>query len=163
MNQDSKSLTPVIGNEPRVLILGTLPGKESLRLNQYYANPRNLFWKIIYDIFLEQPDSDYGKKTQFAKLNKIAIWDVCEKAVRKTSLDSDIKNEKPNKINKLLKEYPSIKRIVFNGRKAEKLYDRYFNRFRYLEYYTFLSTSPANTRHSYEAKFNCWKFIVSGL
>jgi G:T/U-mismatch repair DNA glycosylase len=40
-------LDPVVTDASRVLILGTLPGDESLRMQQYYANSRNQFWSIL--------------------------------------------------------------------------------------------------------------------
>ena len=46
-----KSMNPIISKKSKVLILGSMPGEMSLELNQYYANPKNHFWPIIYDIF----------------------------------------------------------------------------------------------------------------
>ena len=90
LNDYSESFTAIVGDSPEILILGTLPGKESLRANEYYANQRNAFWKIIYSLFNTNLEFDYDKKTEFVKKNKIALWDVCQKAVRPSSLDSDI-------------------------------------------------------------------------
>ena len=88
--------------------------------------------------------------------NNIAIWDVCDSAIRKGSLDSAITKETPNKIDELIKEYPSISTIAFNGQKAANLYDKYFSKFENINYITLLSTSPANAKYSFEEKLNDW-------
>jgi hypoxanthine-DNA glycosylase len=155
-----KSFNPILGEQPDVLILGSLPGKESLRIQQYYGNTRNAFWKILFALFNEKLEDDYTVKREFLERNKIALWDVCMYAERKSSLDSDIKNELPNSIESLLKSKPSIKVIGFNGKKTEQLYDKYFERFEEIEYHTLLSTSPANARYSFEEKLNNWKSIL---
>ncbi len=156
----SESFLPIVGDSPRILVLGTLPGKESLRANEYYANSRNLFWKILYGLFNTPLDTDYRKKIEFLKKNRIAIWDVCKKAMRQSSLDSDITEEKPNSLTHWLEMHSTIETIVFNGQKAEKLYNKYFERIENMNYFTLLSTSPANASYSYERKISDWEILT---
>ncbi|CAM1345553.1 DNA-deoxyinosine glycosylase [Tenacibaculum amylolyticum] len=155
-----KSFAPIIGNNPKILILGTLPGKESLRLQQYYGHPRNAFWKILFSLFKEEEHNDYEEKVAFLKRNKIALWDVCMAANRKSSLDVDIKNEEPNAIISLLERHPSIRVVGFNGQKAEQLYKRYFSKREDINYHTLLSTSPANATYTFSEKLTNWKTIL---
>ena len=152
-----QSFDPIIGKNPKILILGTMPGKESLRQQQYYGHPRNAFWKILSSIFEVPFSNEYQEKKMFVKKHNIVIWDVCKFADRKSSLDSDIKNEIPNAIGDLIERNPTIQRIGFNGQKAASLYDKYVNRISEIQYFTLLSTSPANARFSFEEKKNDWK------
>lgn len=39
---------PVADSKTKFLILGTLPGPESLETGQYYKKNSNCFWKIVY-------------------------------------------------------------------------------------------------------------------
>jgi hypoxanthine-DNA glycosylase len=39
------SFAPIADSRSKVLIMGTIPGKESLKMNVYYAHPQNAFWK----------------------------------------------------------------------------------------------------------------------
>ncbi len=136
-----------------------MPGKESLRLQQYYAHPRNLFWKLLCSLFNETLPSNYEKKLSLLDKNQIALWDVCDTAFRETSLDSDIKNESPNDIYRFIQTHPTLKTIAFNGQKAEKLYNKYFSRIDKINYYTLLSTSPANASFSFQDKLDNWKTV----
>ena len=155
----SASFPPVVGETPRVLILGTLPGQESLRQQQYYAHPRNAFWKILFQIFKKEFTTDYAKRLIFLMENKIALWDICRLGTRKGSLDSAIKHEIPNEIPLLIKNHPSIKNVFFNGKKAEQLFGKYFEREARFTYTTLLSTSPANARYHYAQKLKNWRQI----
>jgi hypothetical protein len=38
---------PIASSQAQVLILGTLPGRFSIDLGEYYANPLNAFWRIM--------------------------------------------------------------------------------------------------------------------
>ena len=42
-NEVRTSLGPVVGVDPTVLIVGSMPGEESLRRQEYYAHPQNQF------------------------------------------------------------------------------------------------------------------------
>ena len=158
-----KSFPPVIGDDPKVLILGTLPGKPSLRIQQYYGNPRNAFWKIIYALWDEPLDDTYEQRTIFLKAKQIAIWDVCHTAERKSSLDADISAEVPNPLGTFLAEQPSIKLVTFNGQKAAKLYNKHFTHLGTVAYQTLLSTSPANASYSFDQKLDDWRILLDYL
>ena len=123
-----KGLQPVIGSNPRILILGTLPGDESLRKQEYYGNPRNMFWKVMSGILEEPAPMQYAEKVEYLKRHGIALWDVLNAADREGSLDSNIRNEEFNDIEGLITGHPSIEVIATNGGKAEKSFRKYLRR-----------------------------------
>ena len=45
--KNCKSFKPSVGNNSKILILGSMPGVKSLEMCQYYAYPQNRFWKIL--------------------------------------------------------------------------------------------------------------------
>jgi len=152
----SQSFPPLIGKEARVLILGSLPGKESLRKQEYYAHPRNAFWPILFQLFAGQFSTAYQARVDFAKSQHVALWDVCQSAIRPGSLDANISKVSANDIDGVLKNNPSITHVAFNGQKAAQLYDKYFERQAHLSYACLLSTSPANASYSFEQKLANW-------
>lgn len=111
---------PIVDNNTKVLILGTLPGPLSLQTGEYYKNPNNAFWKIIYGLYDLTPPNQYNEKCNFLIKHYIGIWDVIGSANRNTHSDADIKNPIPNDFNAFFKKYPNISGIVFNGQPAEK-------------------------------------------
>ncbi len=152
-----QSLPPISDSKSKILILGTMPGEESISKQEYYAHPRNLFWKIIAEITGNELPINYSQKKELLLKENIAIWDVCEICQRKGSLDSEIIDETPNDLEVFLKDRPLIKTIGFNGNKAANLFDKYFNRKTDFKYFVLPSTSPANASISWEKKLDRWK------
>ena len=146
-----------------MLVLGTLPGEESLRQVRYYAHPRNLFWPIIHALFGETPSADYEERLAFVRARRIALWDVCAMAERRASLDTEIKREVPNTIHQLLDANPNIAAVAFNGGTARRLYDRHFARRAHLAYLPLPSTSPAHASLGFAEKLARWQPLREAL
>lgn len=111
-------LPPLADNNSRFLVLGTIPGAESLRRQEYYADSSNHFWRIMKELFQIDPNASYAmRKTELLKRG-VALWDVLASCSRKGSLDRAIRNEVPNDLELFLREHQVIERIFFNGGKA---------------------------------------------
>jgi hypoxanthine-DNA glycosylase len=146
-----------------VLVLGTLPGEESLRRREYYAHPRNLFWPIVFALFDASVPDGYDERVRFLQERGIALWDVVESGQRTASADSTIRAEVPNAIPELLEAHPNIRAVAFNGGGARRLYDRHFDRRPTLAYLALPSTSPAYARIGFAAKLVQWRALREAL
>lgn len=150
-----QSLPPIIDDNSEILILGTMPGKESLRSKEYYASPNNSFWKIVKKLFNSDMEfNDYEEKLSCLLEHKIALWDTLHFCERESSLDSDIKEESYNNIDDLLVRYPRIKKIVFNGKKAANYYKAQ------LPFSIAYSTSNACAKKT-EEKIQNWENVLT--
>lgn len=85
-----RSFPPIASPGSWVLILGTMPGKVSLREQQYYAHPQNLFWRITAEILGFDATSAYPLRVSSLKDHGVALWDVLQSCTRESSLDADI-------------------------------------------------------------------------
>ena len=146
-----------------MLVLGTLPGEESLRRREYYAHPRNLFWPIVFGLFGASPPADYQDRLRFVVERGIALWDVCGSAERLASADTAIRAEMPNAIPELLQSHPAIGAVAFNGSTARRLHDRHFARRPDLIYLALPSTSPAHARLGFAEKLARWSALRQAL
>lgn len=118
------SLEPVIDGGSRTLILGSLPGIDSLRLRRYYSNPRNEFWRILATAYRTDIPDEYEDRVTFLLTRGLALWDVLQAARREGSLDPAIRDETPHDFEDFFSKYPGIVAIAFNGIKAEQLFRR---------------------------------------
>ncbi len=116
-----RSFDPITPAGCRCLILGSMPGTASLDADQYYAHPRNGFWKILQSIFGGNIKS-YPQRLQILENSKIALWDTLKYCHRPGSLDANIDKASVecNDFYTLLRQYPTIELIGFNGKAAEK-------------------------------------------
>ena len=154
------SFPPFVNATTEILILGTMPGIASLEKQEYYAHPRNNFWKIIYTLLNSLPIAEnFEEKISLLQNHKIGLWDVLENCERKGSLDIHIKNHKENNFEMLLEEFSGITKIVFNGKESHKYFFKKFGQIKGITYYVMPSTSPANTM-SFEKKLEIWSIIL---
>ena len=151
------SFAPIADFQSKVLILGTMPGKESLRMNEYYAHPQNAFWKIIFGLYNVPFTTNYQVKKELLLKNGIALWDVLRNCERSSSLDTDIKQEIPNDLRTFLITHPAISKIFFNGKGAAKFFSKYFADIS-LANEALPSTSPAHAV-KWEQKLAIWQII----
>lgn len=162
-------LPPIIREDSRILILGTLPGEMSLRLQQYYGDPNNQFWNVLSEVYGEVISPDWSGRVEFLHRNGLALWDVLRSAERMGSLDSAIKNEVANDFADLLMTHPSLRAIVFNGGNSQKLFRRHVERSLAVAAKASLpkinlpSTSPTPGKYvpPFEEKVSRWKILRS--
>ena len=157
-------LPPILPRRVRVLILGSLPGAESLRRQQYYAHPANAFWFVMGHLCGFDAHAPYRQRVSALKRAGVAVWDVLAQAHRRGSADSaiDTHTERPNPIGPLL-AHPTP--IGFNGTKALTAFRRHILPTltpQIQEGLTLLSlpsTSPAHATLSKEAKLHAWTLL----
>jgi double-stranded uracil-DNA glycosylase len=158
-----RSFPPVSDPDARVLILGSIPGKESLRQQQYYAHPANAFWKIMGELVDAQPRLPYAQRLQALIAAHIALWDVLKSCERESSLDSHIRAEQANDFASFFKRHPHIRHVFFNGAKAEQSFKKFVmeeQALPALEFHRLPSTSPAHAGMRYAEKLELWKAII---
>ena len=138
----------------------------SLDMQQYYAHPQNAFWKLIAAIFRADGSLSYGRRVQLLTANRIALWDVLAAAERPGSLDSSIVHASAlaNDFAAFFRAHPRIRRVFFNGRKAEQMYRRFAlpkigPDFPHIRYECLPSTSPAHAGMTFAKKLGRWRRI----
>jgi TDG/mug DNA glycosylase family protein len=166
MSPVSVGFAPISGSSARVLILGSLPGEESLRRQQYYAHPRNVFWQIMGDLVGAAPELPYAARIEALIANGVAVWDVCAAAYRSGSLDSsiDLKSVNANDFQSFFARHPRLSLVCFNGTKASALYDARVMPslsadMKRIRYTVLPSTSPAHASVPYESKRSAWEIV----
>jgi len=155
---------PIENPNATVLILGSMPGKESLRVGQYYAHRRNAFWHIMGDLIGAEPILPYEERIQKLRSAGIALWDVLASCTRLGSLDADIEADSicPNNFATFFLKHPYITHVYFNGSLAEQSFKMYVLPSlgsMSLHYQRLPSTSPANASFRYEKKLESWQAI----
>src|ERR1700722_14921698 len=136
---------PVIDGNAELLILGSFPSVQSLATRQYYGNPRNAFWPITGELFSFDAAAPYEIRLAALQSAGVAVWDVLHRCRRAGSSDAkfDTKSLVANDFGQLFSTHPSITRVCFNGRAAERLYARLVDVDAAVEYELLPSTSPA--------------------
>ena len=165
MHRVENILPPIVDESTKVLIVGSMPGVQSLEKQQYYGNPRNHCWPIISMLFQVNVPNDYDERIQLIRTHNIGLWDVISHCERKGSLDSAIKNEVPNDFQMLFETYPQIECILFNGTKAYDVFRKKvgFHVLGERKYFKMPSTSPVPGKHiqTFEEKIKSYEILLN--
>jgi hypoxanthine-DNA glycosylase len=163
----SVGFPPIARDDARVLILGSLPGAESLRRRQYYAQPRNHFWRIMDALYGASPALPYEERAAVLVAHGIALWDVCAAAFRVGSLDAAIEGDtiEVNDFASFYAAHPRVARVCCNGTTSAELYRRRVlptlpSPWGALAPVRLPSTSPAHAAMSFEQKLERWRELL---
>jgi len=149
---------PLVFKDSKVLILGSFPSIDSFEKSFYYAHPRNQFWKILSELS-SYPINNRDQKIWLLKVSKIALWDMVKNCTRDSSLDSSLEEIEVNNLAAFLEEHPSIEKIAFTGRLAERLFKMHFD---YLEIESVYLPSPSSAyaKMSFEQKLEKYRALL---
>jgi len=157
---------PLARPDARVLVLGSMPSRESLARRQYYAHPRNAFWPIMTRLFGLQ-SGDYADRAAELMAHGVAVWDVLRTCRRPGSLDSAIDEAsiETNDFAAFFAAHANIRRVFFNGAKAESVYRRRVvptldGAAAAISLIRLPSTSPAHASLDLEAKTKAWRVLA---
>jgi hypoxanthine-DNA glycosylase len=152
-------LAPVIVPDTRILILGSFPGAASLAARQYYAHPRNQFWKLVGALVDEDLYSlPYDERLPRLLAHRFGLWDVLAACEREGSLDSAIRKPAANDFDRLRHLCPVLETVGFNGQASGK----FAPQFEQAGYRTVVlpSSSPAHMAITFEQKLAVWRRLM---
>ena len=166
----SRGFPPIVGDNPRVLILGSLPSVRSIEQQQYYAHPTNKFWPIMGRVIGAGPELKYQDRLDVLRSRGVALWDTLAASVREGSLDSNIDHStaQSNDFAAFFASYTTIRLIAFNGHESEKSFRRYVDSdaavtLPAVDRVRLPSTSAANAAMTLEQKVKAWSVLAQYL
>src|SRR5262249_39247907 len=161
-----ESFPPIASEKSKVLILGSMPGEVSLKARQYYAHPRNAFWRIMGELFGAEPALPYEERVLRLQSAGVALWDTLQACVRPDSLDASITDEVVNDFPAFFAKHPAITHVFFNGGKSEAVFRRHALPSLANARRVFMrlpSTSPAHAGMPFEKKVQKWSAVKIAL
>jgi len=150
------SFAPVTDARTRLLVLGSLPGEQSLAAQRYYANPRNQFWRLIGAVIdVDLVPLPYDERLATLLRHRVGLWDVVGSALRPGSLDGAIRAHEANPLAELAAGLPELRAIAFNGGTSARLGVKELGADAPFALVPLPSSSPALTL-AFEAKLERW-------
>ncbi len=155
---------PVVDQRTRLLVLGSLPGEQSLLRNEYYGNRQNKFWELLGVVVdLDLRSLNYAARLAALQEHGIGLWDVIAEAERAGSLDAAICNASHNALAELVETLPNLRAIGFNGGTAARLGRKQLQATAArLSLIDLPSSSPAHTI-GFEPKLRVWRQLSQYL
>lgn len=162
MSERKSSFAPVVAGNTRLLVLGSLPGEESLASARYYANPRNQFWLLIGGVIRRDlTPLPYEARLEALLAAGVGLWDTVASAIRSGSLDAAIRDHASNDVAALAATLPELRAIAFNGGRSAALGLKLMAGSRY-DLVPLPSSSPAYTLPLAE-KHKAWARLANYL
>ena len=162
-SQRKRCFDPVVDAGTRVLILGSLPGEQSLARGEYYGNRQNRFWHLVSAVFgRDLVPLDYPARLAALQALGVGLWDVVAEAERPGSLDASIRAPAGNDLQGLVARLPALEVIAFNGGTAARLGAKVLSGV--AERYKIVrlpSSSPAHTM-AFAEKLQAWGKLKLG-
>ena len=159
-----QGLPPVIARTTRLVVLGSFPGAASLAARQYYAHPRNQFWRLLSALWgVDLVALSYPRRLAVLRERGLGLWDVYASCVREGSLDSSIEDAELNELASLRRRAPALRAVAHNG--GESARSMRITAAFGLPVVRLPSTSPANASWSFERKLAAWRaaFLSAGV
>lgn len=157
MTERKASFAPVVDAGTSILILGSLPGEASLAAAQYYANPRNQFWRLVSAVIgLDLVQLEYDARLEHLRAHGIGLWDSIGSATRPGSLDTAIRNVEANPLAMLVSTLPALRCVAFNGAKSASIGGPQLAGMGEFTALRLPSSSPAHATLTFEAKLEQW-------
>jgi hypoxanthine-DNA glycosylase len=158
-----RNFPPVVRADTRLLLLGSLPGAVSLAKAQYYAHPRNQFWRLVGAVIgRDLAAMDYEARLAALLDARIGLWDTVAAATRDGSLDAAIRLHEASDLAALVGALPDLGAIGFNGGTSAKIGRRQLGPRPGLALIDLPSSSPAYTV-PFESKFAAWRALAAWL
>lgn len=148
---------PVYNKDSKLLILGSFPSVKSRKVDFYYGNKQNRFWKTVCSFFEENIPETREDKIDFLLSHNIALWDIVTECEIEGSKDSTIKNFKIAGLEKVLQN-SKISFIILNGSTAFEIFKKNYGNID-INYEKLPSTSPANPTFKSEVWFDTLRRI----
>lgn len=120
--EEAIGFPPLMCETPKILVLGTIPGKGSINAGEYYYDGSNRLWKVLSSITGEPVPTNYNDKKTLLARHGIVLWDYYHKVIRIDSSDNGIISGEPNNIPQFLANNPTIKTVAILGFGKWKLF-----------------------------------------
>lgn len=147
---------PLFDGDSEILILGSFPSVKSREQMFFYGHPQNRFWRVMAPVLGEEVPITVPEKKEMLLRHHIALWDVIASCDIYGSSDASIKNVKVNDLSVILGN-AEIRKIIVNGKTAEKYYLKYTRPVTGRDAVCLPSTSPANAAWNLERLTKVWR------
>jgi hypothetical protein len=108
---------PIVSEQSKLLILGSMPGAVSLKAGQYYAHPRNAFWSIMGEPLRAGPSLPYQERVAILQSVGVALWDSLQACISPLSCNCFLLNYGGSLI-KRSRNVVSVQRVLQEMRRA---------------------------------------------